>query len=38
LNVQHTPFTDLALDVPTPPPSTFGVDPAAVARVGRRMW
>jgi hypothetical protein len=38
LNVQHTPFTDLALDVPTPPPSMFRVDAAAVAKGGRRMW
>jgi uncharacterized protein YprB with RNaseH-like and TPR domain len=37
LNVRHTPFTDLALDVPVPPPSPFLVDPGAVARVARRI-
>ncbi len=37
LNVQYTPFTELALDVPMPPPSPFRVDPAAVAKVARWM-
>jgi uncharacterized protein YprB with RNaseH-like and TPR domain len=38
LNVQYMPFTELALDVPTPPPSLFRVDSAALAKVARRMW
>ncbi len=36
LNVRHTPFSDRTVDVPTPPPSMFRVDPGAVARVTRR--
>ncbi|MFM9735800.1 hypothetical protein, partial [Streptomyces niveiscabiei] len=37
LNVQHTPFTDRTLEMPTTP-SMFRVDSAAVAKVARRMW
>jgi hypothetical protein len=38
LNVMHTPFTDLALNVPSPPLSPFRVNQAAVAKVARRVW
>lgn len=37
-NLTDTPFTDLALAMPTPPPSPFRVDPGAVAKAARRMW
>lgn len=38
LNLTGTPFTDLALLVPSPPPLPFRVDSEAVAEVARRMW
>ncbi len=38
LNVRHTPFAELVLDVPVAPASPFAVDAAAVAKVARRMW
>jgi len=38
LNVNHTPFTDLILSVPTAPSSPFRVHREALAKVVRQMW